>query len=365
MKIDSCLIIRNEISNIEKLIGQLYQFSDNIYIVDTGSTDGTLQKLYKIQQNKDKLHIFSQIWDCDYSLARNYSFSKSIDSDYIFICDGNDTLNDSLMNDLYFFKNKEYDDKLPNIIGIKKFIEPVYRIKFVPILVKRIKHYKWKYKFDEILDTTDEISHYFLNKSVIVNHGSSNINNKLDTILYIEKMEDFFTPNQMIDKSLWMIENGWNVEAYLHLKEIFFNKKYPLHIRFEAFIQAFDPYYVASKQYTMDKGIQEMIDYFILQKWSHKKIFLRIADYYYIQQDYEKSVEFYEKCYNRNENQDVSVQWSTEPIDIEYVLFQLVVIYCDNLHNYEKAYFYNEMILMLFPDSENAKWNKENIFYNI
>ena len=62
MKIDSCLIVRNESNNIENLITQLSIFSNNIYIVDTGSEDDTLQKLYNIEHVNKKVHTYSMTW---------------------------------------------------------------------------------------------------------------------------------------------------------------------------------------------------------------------------------------------------------------------------------------------------------------
>ena len=42
MKIDSCIIVKNEQDNIMKLIYQLIEFSNEVHITDTGSTDNTI-----------------------------------------------------------------------------------------------------------------------------------------------------------------------------------------------------------------------------------------------------------------------------------------------------------------------------------
>ena len=48
MKIDSCLILKNEEQNIEKLINQLLEFSNEIHLTDTGSTDNTVNIIKEI-----------------------------------------------------------------------------------------------------------------------------------------------------------------------------------------------------------------------------------------------------------------------------------------------------------------------------
>lgn len=55
-KITSCLIIKNEKDNIIPLVESLLKFSDEIMIADTGSTDGTLDKLM-VFSGDDRVHL--------------------------------------------------------------------------------------------------------------------------------------------------------------------------------------------------------------------------------------------------------------------------------------------------------------------
>lgn len=82
-----CVICKNEEKNIENLLksveGTLF---DEIVIVDTGSTDKTVEIAKKYTKN---VYFFE--WINDFSAARNYSFSKAT-KDYILWLDSDDVL---------------------------------------------------------------------------------------------------------------------------------------------------------------------------------------------------------------------------------------------------------------------------------
>jgi glycosyltransferase involved in cell wall biosynthesis len=67
-----CLIVRNEIQNIKNLVEKSRLVFDEVVIVDTGSTDGTLEYL---QSQDIKLHQFE--WIDDFSAARNFAFQQA------------------------------------------------------------------------------------------------------------------------------------------------------------------------------------------------------------------------------------------------------------------------------------------------
>ena len=88
-KIIECAICKNEESRVLRLLESLRDV-DEIFLLDTGSTDSTLSLLSN--QNKANLHVYSKKWDAfDFSEARNYICNIAKTSipkdgnDYVFI----------------------------------------------------------------------------------------------------------------------------------------------------------------------------------------------------------------------------------------------------------------------------------------
>ncbi|MBT4540134.1 glycosyltransferase [Candidatus Woesearchaeota archaeon] len=81
-----CLILKNEEDFIESCIHNVLDIVDEIIIVDTGSTDKTIEILSKIVSNNSKIKLFNFKWVDDFSAARNFSLSKAT-GDWILILD--------------------------------------------------------------------------------------------------------------------------------------------------------------------------------------------------------------------------------------------------------------------------------------
>lgn len=94
-----CMITKNEEKNIKACLDSMVNIADEIIIVDTGSTDKTIEiaKSYGAK-------VFSYKWNDDFSEARNISLEKAT-KDWIIVLDGDEVL------------PKEDGKKLKNIIN--------------------------------------------------------------------------------------------------------------------------------------------------------------------------------------------------------------------------------------------------------
>lgn len=101
-----CMIVKNEINNIEALMHEVCPVIEQVVVVDTGSTDGTREKLVELSQKYPCLEIKDFIWIKDFSAARNYSFSFAKNT-WIYWLDGDDRV-DSI--ELKYFKDNSLDD---------------------------------------------------------------------------------------------------------------------------------------------------------------------------------------------------------------------------------------------------------------
>ncbi|MDD3367426.1 MAG: glycosyltransferase [Lachnospiraceae bacterium] len=81
LPISVCIIAKNEEKRIEKCLQSLVPYDFEIVLVDTGSTDRTVE----IAANYTK-HIYDFTWCDDFSAARNFSLEKA-SNEFIFMMD--------------------------------------------------------------------------------------------------------------------------------------------------------------------------------------------------------------------------------------------------------------------------------------
>lgn len=78
------IIVKNESAVLERVLGGIVRIADEIVVVDTGSTDNTVEIA---KRYTDKVYSFE--WIDDFSAARNFAVSKT-ESDYIMWLDADD-----------------------------------------------------------------------------------------------------------------------------------------------------------------------------------------------------------------------------------------------------------------------------------
>lgn len=91
------LIVKNEAYNLARLLPTL-TFADEIVVVDTGSTDNTVEVA---KRYTDKVYFFA--WRDDFSKARNYAISKAT-REYVMWLDADDVLPVDTLNSLLEWK---------------------------------------------------------------------------------------------------------------------------------------------------------------------------------------------------------------------------------------------------------------------
>ena len=147
--ISLCMIVKNEEFNLGNCLATAHDLMDEIIIVDTGSTDKTIEIASKYT---DKIYHFE--WINDFSAARNFSFSKAT-KEYIMWLDADDIINEE--NRQKILSLKETLDKDIDVVimdyhysfdddGNPVVVQPRER------LLKRIKGFKWKNVVHETID---------------------------------------------------------------------------------------------------------------------------------------------------------------------------------------------------------------------
>lgn len=88
MTLSVCLIVRDEEQVLPRCLTCVKKFADEIVVVDTGSSDGTISAARQFTQN-----IYEFEWIDDFSAARNFAISKAT-CDYVMWLDADDVITD-------------------------------------------------------------------------------------------------------------------------------------------------------------------------------------------------------------------------------------------------------------------------------
>lgn len=100
MRLSLCMIVKNEEKTLARLLDSAKRLVDEIIIVDTGSSDSTVDIA---KRYTDSIYFFS--WCDDFSKARNFSFSKAT-GDYIIWLDADDVISEKSANAIIDLKKQ-------------------------------------------------------------------------------------------------------------------------------------------------------------------------------------------------------------------------------------------------------------------
>ena len=103
MKITACSIVKNEEKNIARSIESYKDVVDEIIIVDTGSTDNTVDICRSLGAT-----VLNYQWNNDFSAARNYALDNAT-GDWIIFLDADEWFVPKLQKSQFIKKIKEFD----------------------------------------------------------------------------------------------------------------------------------------------------------------------------------------------------------------------------------------------------------------
>ncbi|MDR2073934.1 MAG: glycosyltransferase [Oscillospiraceae bacterium] len=181
VNISLCMIVKNEEKNIENCLKSIEKIIDEIIIIDTGSTDSTK----KIAAEYTNL-IYDFKWSDDFSMARNYSFSKAT-KDYIMWLDADDIITNE--NQKLFKELKENLDNETDIVMCKyntAFDEEGHPTFFYyrERIIRRSLNLKWKGAIHEAITPTGKIIY----SDFAVNHNKTQTQYSKRNLKIFEKL---------------------------------------------------------------------------------------------------------------------------------------------------------------------------------
>lgn len=354
MKIDTCIIIKNEEKTISNLIYQFLEFSNEIHITDTGSTDNTIKLVEDIIKEHSNVYLHHFTWCLDFSKARNYSLTcYECKSDYQFWCDGDDALNDKLVEtlkefvksddkdaDIYFMKYQYYDgDKNPHnrtsLLRVGRGLE-------------------WHDPIHEYIayTTSHKVDYNLFNNGSLIIHkraaGVVHTDRNLQIFMNMEKTNYPFSCRNRYYYGRELMHNK--------LSECALNQFHKCIDSTE--INRLDKYNACNRLFEMKDP--EAIDYFFKMMKSNvyrKDMFYSVGKYYFEKNQLETAKLYYLLCINCQEPQP-GMSFGYNPVCNSNSLLQLNVIEY-RLGNIKKAIEYNNKVLEIEPTNQNAINNAE------
>ncbi len=162
--ISLCMIVKNEERNLRRCLESLEGLMDEIIIVDTGSTDQTVEiaKEYTDQ-------IYHYVWEDDFSKARNYCISKAT-KDYIYIADADEVLDEENRGRFKLLKEAllEEIDIVQMKYGNQLEYNSVYNYdeEYRPKLFKRIR----TFRFVDPVHETLQVDPVIYDSEIVITH---------------------------------------------------------------------------------------------------------------------------------------------------------------------------------------------------
>lgn len=146
--VSGMMIVKNEAANIQQRMEELASFVDDMVIVDTGSSDKTVE-LIKAFKGRVSPRLYHYAWNRDFSAARNYAKSKCI-GDWIFWLDGDDEIPAETLEALKLFPTwKAHETRSPGAIMLRCKGREMSTMQFR--LFKNAKNAEWRGKYHESL----------------------------------------------------------------------------------------------------------------------------------------------------------------------------------------------------------------------
>ena len=342
MKISSVYIVKNEAQNIEKSINSIKNICDEIIIVDTGSSDDTVQICESLG-----CKIYHYKWENDFSKARNYAISLCSNEIIIF-----------LDADEYFTKPLDQEDKNKIEEYFKKDIDIVsiyetdiekstgeeHHTSYVYKIIKKNLKYKGtihEYIFNENRELkvhlTNEIQLLHTGYSIDISRSKVERNLEILNLIKNKNTMDYF----YLGRENLSLDNYEEADKNLNL---FFSAEdcektiKNNNIAYLAYIYKLNVMEKLKNKYSN----QDILEYLLYTKTKipHIPEIYFCLGIYYFEKDLKKSLEYFNECIKKNE-------------EFNGKYFEL-----NNFLGYQDKIYYYKAKILLYMDKRNEAIQK-------
>lgn len=352
--ISACMIVKDEEECISNVLNCLVQFCDEIIILDTGSTDKTME----IVQTFDKVKLYQTKWEQSFSKARNESFSYAT-KDYIFWCDADDVISDDnikRINDLKKSNLSTFDYVSMRYMYNKSNADTSYVRR--DCLVKRANNYKWEGDIHECLNVGDKEGEKWYYSDIEIFHIK--IKNTSQRNL------DIF--RHMIDTGKELTLRDW----FYYGSELYFNGFYDEAIKVYNkclkvknsmwFVDLLTLYYRLYDIYINHKHDEEKamiyVQLSLMVTTPRADFCCAFGDYFLKRSKFREALKWYTLAYGNHEELNDRDMLVPKSYYTWYPLLQLSIVFWQ-LGNIEASYAMNEEAAKYYPNHEPIIYNRQ------
>lgn len=347
--ISLCMIVKNEEMHIAHCLDSVAKLVDEIVIVDTGSTDKTVEIVSNYTSN-----IYSHPWTDDFSDARNYSFSKA-SMDYCMWMDADDVLDETQTDKFLQLKQSLSPDT--DIVMMKYHTafdeagKPSFSY-FRERWIRNCSQYRWVGAVHEVIPPNGKVIY----SDIAISHKKLNAGNPDRNLKIYQKM--------LADKKTLEPRH-----QYYYGRELYYHKQYEEAISvLEQFLRLpegwgenkIEACSICANCY-FQLGQEQAALTTLLRSMSfdlpRAELCCEIGKYFFERGSYHNAVYWYETALSRPKNEYSGGFVLPECYD--YIpLLQLCVCY-DKMGNTQKAKEYNERAGACKPYSKAYLYNKQ------
>lgn len=347
-QISLCLIVKNEEDVIERCLNSVKDVVDEIVVVDTGSSDSTIEKVKKYT-NK----IYNFRWNDNFAAARNYSFSKAT-KDYIFWMDADDVLIKESVKEFLDLKNSLTDDvdfvSMNYVLSVDDNNNPQYMLKRNR-LVKKSRGFKWIGRVHEFLEvggngiySNISIRHLkaksYTNRNLLIYEDMINKKEKLsvrDTYYYANELKD----NELYKEAIKVYKNFVNMdEAWIEDVKMSYEKMAECYSILNDKKKEIESLLSALKYDVPSPSLSCKLGKYFLEEDN-----IKTAIFWFLQ-----AINYKEEGENRSFINRADSTWIPA--------LELCVCYY-KLQDYKKSWYYNEMAAKFVPEHSSVVYNKK------
>jgi len=338
------MIVKNEEAVLARCLDSIKHIVDEMIIVDTGSTDQTVEIAKKYTAD---VHYFE--WIDDFAAARNDAFSKAT-KDYIMWLDADDYLTEDDQQKLLALK-ENFDPTID--VALLKYnlafdeFGNITMSNYRERIMKRERNFQWSEPVHECITPIGNVQQF----EIAVTHGDKNRTHSNRNIEIYEKQTEL-TPRGTFYYARELHTHNRLEEAIVQFEKFLASG---LGWREDNITACFDLFTCYTDLGQEQKGLTYLFQTF-LYDLPRARNCCKIGEHFMKVSDFEKAIYWYDKALNPNSHREAGF---FQQDFCDFIPHMQLCVCFDQIKNHAQAYKHHLAAQQLKPDHSGVKFNDD------